>query len=439
MILPNNPRIDADEVNVRVASVAARRRRPEIAAAGPQPAPRDETEGGDAVDAGESIHAPAPADGLSNAALPGDDHAGSSPAPPTGAWRARLKKLPLVGGLGAFVRALVRLPRFRRDVVEVHEILRAELRGLREAQTHLRSAHAEMADLQSQRIQRLESRCSLLETRLASQHRAVRLLEHTLDAAGRSSGETTSASGAALSVGIDTSEQAPVQSGALGNFYAEFEARFRGARESVKSRQRQYLDYVRQATAGRPAARCVDIGCGRGEWLELLTEEGFAPVGLDIDAGMVLEARQAGLDARIGDGIAWLERQPEASVDVISAFQVIEHLPFQRLVRLLDAALRALAPDGVAIFETPNPENLLVATNSFHLDPTHLRPIPPQLVEFLAQQRGFARAEILRMNALPAEMHVAGEGELTLRVNQLLYGAQDYALIAWKRGADAAN
>jgi len=126
-------------------------------------------------------------------------------------------------------------------------------------------------------------------------------------------------------------------------------------------------------------------------------------------------------------------------VDVVTAFQVIEHLPFDALIRLLDAALRALTPEGVAIFETPNPENLLVATSSFYLDPTHQRPIPAALAEFLAQQRGFARVEVLRINALPARMHLPGKGESTRRLNELLYGAQDYALIAWKQARAPAD
>jgi O-antigen chain-terminating methyltransferase len=201
------------------------------------------------------------------------------------------------------------------------------------------------------------------------------------------------------------------------------------------ARQRQYLPHVLEAVGGRSVANCVDIGCGRGEWLELLAGQGIRAVGIDLDPGMAREAQHAGLDARTGDGIEWLERQPPDSVDVVTAFHVIEHLPFDRLLRLLDAALQALAPGGVAIFETPNPENLLVATNSFHLDPTHRHPIPPPLAEFLAQQRGFGRTELLRLNPLPAQMRVPGDDELTRRVNQLLYGAQDYALVAWKQGA----
>jgi O-antigen chain-terminating methyltransferase len=284
-------------------------------------------------------------------------------------------------------------------VVEVHETLRAELRRLADEQARLREELAVLA-------------------------------RHVPGQA--------SASGAAVCATADTPDGTLDHGGALGSFYVEFEDRFRGTRESIKARQRPYLAHVRQATVGRKVACCVDIGCGRGEWLELLADEGFAAVGLDLDPGMVLAARQTGLDARIGDGIAWLELQPEASVDVITAFHVIEHLSFERVVRLLDAALRAVAPNGVVIFETPNPENLMVATNGFYLDPTHRRPIPPPLAEFLARQRGFPRVELLSLNPLPIEMQVAGDDELTLRVNRLLYGAQDYALIAWKHRAEPA-
>lgn len=444
MILPNNPRIDTEEVDARVASVSAGRRRARMAAAQSDAASRDGGLGSVAGDVAEPAHAQAPAGALGNGAALREGDAGAQGATrQAGGWRARLGAVPLVGALATLLADLVRLPRFRRDVVEVNEILRTELRRLGDAQEQLRGVLAEMADGKVQRIERLETRLGLIETRIATQNRALRRLERALEASGRLAGAPAATpagtSATAKSAAPETAAGAPLPAGALGGFYAEFEARFRGARESIKARQRPYLVQVRNATAGRPQARCVDIGCGRGEWLELLTEQGLAPVGLDLDPGMVMEARQAGLDARVADGILWLEQQCEDSVDVVTAFQVIEHLSFEHLLRLLDAALRALAPGGVAIFETPNPENLLVATNSFHLDPTHRRPIPPPLAEFLAQQRGFARVELLRLNALPAEMRVAGEGELTSRVNQLLYGAQDYALIAWKRGADPVN
>jgi O-antigen chain-terminating methyltransferase len=406
VILPNNPRIDPADIEARIASMRARRAPrdlpPMVPAALPPSAPAPPASSPPPSEASPPPGAVAPSD------PPGDDRARPR-------WQERLRALPVVGPLAYFLWSLAKLPRFRDETVVALEALRRDA-SRSESQGDLRA-----------RIERLEQQ-------LSDQTQALRVLERRVQAADWPASQPAGAAQGAPPA------QAPSQgAGTPGGFYVEFEDRFRGSRESIKARQRHYLDLVSDATAGRASARCVDIGCGRGEWLELLRERGLQACGLDLDVGMVMSASRLGLDAREGDGIAWLEAQPQASLDVITAFHVIEHLSFERVLRLLDASLRALTPNGVAIFETPNPENLLVATNSFHLDPTHLRPIPPPLAEFLAHQRGFARAEILRLNPLPAEMHFAGDSELDRRLNQLLYGAQDYALVAWKRRADSAN
>ena len=266
----------------------------------------------------------------------------------------------------------------------------------------------------------------MAEERLSNQNQAVRVLERRLaEAAAPVSGAP------ALATGTPADD--------LGNLYPEFESRFRGTHDSIKERQRPYLPYVTSAVAGVDRPRCVDIGCGRGEWLELLVEQGLSPEGIDLDPGMVLSCRDKGLNAIQGDGIAWLSGQPDNSIDLISAFQVVEHLPFPDLVRLLDVVLRVLAPGGVGIFETPNPENLIVGACNFYYDPTHRHPLPPPMLAFVAEQRGFVRAEILRLNAYPESMHLRGQdgevGEVAERLNHLLYGPQDYALIVGKRHA----
>jgi len=460
VIVRNNAEIDVERLEAHVEKLRGLRRRSHVSAAelpvaGREGAERDgEAPADDAPPTQAAVEIHPERQSAAPAASP-DAHAGAAGSETTATsprgWRARVAAIPVAGRLIAFLGALVRLAGFRRDVVEVHELLRAELSRMRDAQSRSELAIAQLAraqaqeprvqagipDLQARQLERLEQRCAALENRLAAQTRTIRLLEQANRTAPDVPSEARAGSrSATVSGDFDRTAQ---QGAVPGGFYAEFEARFRGTREAVKERQRTYLAPVRRATAARSGARCVDIGCGRGEWLELLAEEGLEAVGFDLDPSMAGEARQAGLDARVGDGIAWLEQQAPASIDVVTAFQVIEHLPFEALIRLFDAALRALTPDGVAIFETPNPENLLVATGSFYLDPTHQRPIPPALAEFLGQQRGFGRVELLRTNALPEWMHVAGDGEVAHRLNALLYGAQDYALIAWKTARAPAD
>ncbi|MGV8900571.1 MAG: class I SAM-dependent methyltransferase [Burkholderiaceae bacterium] len=222
----------------------------------------------------------------------------------------------------------------------------------------------------------------------------------------------------------------------LSSFYIEFEDNFRGACEDIKERlKRAYLSYL-TPYIGDLTARAVDVGAGRGEWLALMQEQGISAVGVDLDENMVDACLQRGLNARVEDAVHYLARQPPGSVAIISGFHIIEHLPFKTLIALFDAALQALRPDGIIIFETPNPENLIVGSCNFYYDPTHLHPIVPAVGEFMARQRGFARAEILRLHPYPESMHLIEDSELAQRINQLIYGPQDFAILAWKSNAN---
>lgn len=222
----------------------------------------------------------------------------------------------------------------------------------------------------------------------------------------------------------------------LSSFYIEFEDNFRGARDDIKNRlKRAYLSYL-TPYIGDLTARAVDVGAGRGEWLALMQEQGISAVGVDLDKNMVDACLQRGLNARVEDAVHYLVRQPPGSVAIISGFHIIEHLPFETLIALFDAALQALRPDGIIIFETPNPENLIVGSCNFYYDPTHLHPIVPAVGEFMARQRGFAHAEILRLHPYPESMHLIEDSELAQRINRLIYGPQDFAILAWKSNAN---
>jgi len=218
----------------------------------------------------------------------------------------------------------------------------------------------------------------------------------------------------------------------LESFYSSFETRFRGSSEEIRERLRVYLPHVRNAIAGRLEPTILDIGCGRGEWLELLRDEGIRARGMDSNSTVVARCRETGLEVDAGDCLRYLAARPDASVDVVTAIHLVEHLPWEAFLTLLDEIVRVLRPGGMFILETPNPENILVATNNFYFDPTHVKPLPVKTTRFAVESRGLCRVEVLFLQPYPEAMHVEGDSELCRRFNQFFYGAQDYAVIGHK-------
>ena len=217
----------------------------------------------------------------------------------------------------------------------------------------------------------------------------------------------------------------------LEALYVAFEERFRGSREEITERLKVYLPLLRNAAVGEEALPILDLGCGRGEWLELLRDEGLHARGVDASAAMVEASRQRGLEVCLGDGPGHLRGLPDASLGGVTGFHIIEHLPLRALIEMLDETVRVLKPGGIALFETPNPENVLVGSNNFYLDPTHHKPLPSLLVQFLAEYCGLSRVEVRKLNPPPHEMRVHGS-ELAERFNHYFYGPRDYAVIGWK-------
>jgi SAM-dependent methyltransferase len=222
----------------------------------------------------------------------------------------------------------------------------------------------------------------------------------------------------------------------LDEFYVAFEERFRGPEADIRERMEMYLPIVKAAAAGRERAPVLDVGCGRGEWLDLLTASGLVGRGLDLNKVMVAHCRQRGLDVVEADLLAYLEGLAPDSLGAITAMHVVEHMPFARRIEFLDAALRALRPGGVAIMETPNPENLIVGACTFWNDPTHIQPLPPEPLQAAAELRGFVRVEIMRLRPYPFEAHLPKSRDpIRDSLNHLLFGPQDYAIVAHKAGS----
>jgi SAM-dependent methyltransferase len=214
----------------------------------------------------------------------------------------------------------------------------------------------------------------------------------------------------------------------LEALYVSFEDQFRGTREDIKERCRIYLPLMKEAELGTDEMPILDLGCGRGEWLELLREEGLQARGLDINPILVEECRKRGLEVIESDLIAYLRTLPDASVGGITGFHILEHLPFAILIDALDEAVRVLKPGGVAIFETPNPQNMLVGSCNFYIDPTHRRPLHSQMMQFLVEARGLCHVKILYLH--PSEISPLREStEVAKRFNEYFYGPMDYAIV----------
>jgi SAM-dependent methyltransferase len=218
-------------------------------------------------------------------------------------------------------------------------------------------------------------------------------------------------------------------------FYKKFEDKHRGARELIKERLQVYLPFILPLKDSNSSATALDLGCGRGEWLELMGEQGFVAKGIDIDDGLLLDCRELGLDVLKAEAIEHLQSTPTESVDVITAFHVVEHIQFDELRKLVEESFRVLTPAGILILETPNPENITVGSSSFYLDPTHNRPIPSDLLYFLSEYYGFKKIKKCRLNG--SDKFIGGG--ITNILDVLGGVSPDYSIVSQKDAPDNAG
>ncbi|SHO80458.1 hypothetical protein MNB_SV-15-1326 [hydrothermal vent metagenome] len=212
------------------------------------------------------------------------------------------------------------------------------------------------------------------------------------------------------------------------SFYIEFEDKFRGSREDIKKRVEVYLPYIEKLSTIKDNIEILDVGCGRGEWLELLKENGYNKIkGIDINRIMVSKSQELGLDVKEYDVIEYLKSLESNSLSVITGFHIIEHLPFEILMKMFEESYRVLKKGGLVIFETPNPENLVVGAYTFYTDITHRNPIPFATSEFLIQYSGFTSTEIKRVNYSNIVEPLENK-----HLNHHLRTGEDYSIIGYK-------
>jgi O-antigen chain-terminating methyltransferase len=203
--------------------------------------------------------------------------------------------------------------------------------------------------------------------------------------------------------------------------YRSFEDRHRGDAVTILERQRD--DYLALLSGTpNPELRIADLGCGRGELVRLLLDEGQDAIGVDANLGQHFEQ---------GDLFDWLDRRDDGSLRAVVAMHVVEHLPLDLQIRLVFEARRVLAPGGLLLLETPNTLSLSVAASNFWVDPTHERPVHPLFLEFLAEQAGFSTWESLPLHQMPAAFRgPAVAKELIDDLDTLILGRADMALVA---------
>ena len=206
--------------------------------------------------------------------------------------------------------------------------------------------------------------------------------------------------------------------------YGRFAERFRGSEDYVKAGQQVYLPYF------SGCQNVLDIGCGRGEFLEMMRQAGVPARGIDLSEESVATCRHKGLDAETADLFQYLAAMPEASLDGIFCSQVVEHLTPASLPEMLRLCATRLARNGVMAIETPNPECLAIFATHFYLDPTHQRPIPHPLLAFYLEEFGVGNLEVKRL--APAVDSMPSLASLPADFREAFFGSLDYGIIGRK-------
>ena len=222
--------------------------------------------------------------------------------------------------------------------------------------------------------------------------------------------------------------------------YVGFEDQFRGTQDDIRQRMADYLPVF----AGR--SDVLDVGCGRGEFLELLREHGVSALGIDVNRSMIDVCQAKGLNAAEADALAYLRSQPDASVGGLIATQVVEHLEPRYLTALLEVAFGKLRPGSPIVLETINPACWFAFFNSYIRDITHVRPLHPDTLKYLMAATGFQDVDIQYRVPCPEseKLQPVAAGDVALpdwahplnanieRLNRLLFTWLDYAAVGYR-------
>jgi 2-polyprenyl-3-methyl-5-hydroxy-6-metoxy-1,4-benzoquinol methylase len=211
----------------------------------------------------------------------------------------------------------------------------------------------------------------------------------------------------------------------------EIDRRYRGSDQALKAQLEFYLPRIQEISE---LGTVVDVGCGRGTFLEKMRDHQIDAIGLEINEDQIEECRRKKLDVRLIDALEFMRRSEADQYGAITRFHVIEHLDFETLVTILMEAYRVVAPGGIVLMETPNAENLYVSTYTFNVDPTHVKPITYQYISTVLEVLGFEYERL----PVSASLHDDDGGETGNRhLNHLLSVSANLSVVARKPRDDS--
>jgi SAM-dependent methyltransferase len=339
----------------------------------------------------------------------------------------RLYRVPVIGYVIELVAGVARLPSLIHNQRQIESYVIAQQKLLAD---HFDRATAELStslELSRSRLTELRESFALSLSRLEQQQKAIARAQHQQVAALFREQQRNGSLPASKSDGRDRRL-------VLDELYASFENQFRGTPEHIKEGFKVYLPLLKDAGI---TSDILDLGCGRGEWLELLREEGWPARGVESNRAMIDNQRGQNLEIVQADALAYLRGLPDNSLRAVTAFHFVEHIGLAELIDLLDEIKRVLKPGGLLIVETPNPKNLVVGACNFYSDPTHHKPLFPETLDFIVNHRGFVRTQLQYLH--PVEGSPFQESsEASQALNSWLFSARDFAIVAWKPAAETS-
>lgn len=284
------------------------------------------------------------------------------------------------------------------------------------------------------KIEKMEAEYSNVKTLLINFITMESSLERLIQSIENKTGETGTPTG---STDTDTLNRLKEIKEQLSPYqYSDFEQRFRGSENSVKENLKKYLPLFAQVN------HILDMGCGRGEFLELLREEGKEAEGIDISLSMLRIAEEKGLDCRKSDALHFLQQKEDGTLGGIFSAQVVEHLEPAYLRDVVTESFRVLETGGTIVLETVNPLSVFALSNIYFLDVTHRKPLHPEYMRYLLESSGFSSVSVIYSGELSEERLVetapenpwAREFNTNVdKLNKLLYASPAYAVTGVKQ------
>lgn len=303
----------------------------------------------------------------------------------------KIKSIPFVGWFTRWGYNLLRLNNLKHTVYIQSNQIKQQQNHLQQQQNHLQQLNTKIQQIKTQneqiKIQNEQLHAKLMHNvhlEISKQMSNQALLLHTR---------------------LDTLIEKPtskkiskqtIDNFILDDFYLSFEDTFRGSRELILKRYEKYLHYL-----DSNVRTSLDIGCGRAEWVELLTKQGINAHGIDLNNAMLNIGTTQGLEnLTCIDAFEYLQSCEDNMFDLVTAFHIIEHIPYEKLFTLLQEIQRVATPNATILLETPNPKNISVSTYEFYKDPTHLNPLPETVIKFMAEFIGFDNVQVEYLHAL---------------------------------------